>query len=403
MYRVLMIAPTPFFADRGCHVRILGEARALERLGCEVLVCTYHNGRDLPDVRSARIPPIPWYRKLEAGPSAHKYYLDILLYLRSLQAALRFRPDVIHAHLHEGAFLGRLLGTLIRRPVLFDYQGSLTDELTAHEFIDEKGFTFRAMHALEGWIERASDVIVPSTARAAESLRARFPSEKIVPVDDSVDTGEFRPVPDDLRSELRLRYRIPPGRVVGLYLGVLAPYQGTDLLLEHASTALEAAPHLHLVIVGFPEEEYRERARRMGLADRVLFTGKVPFEETRDLLAAADLALTPKISVTEGNLKVYYYMASGLPVVAFDNAVNRDILADLGVYAPAGDGAAFMTEVARLANDPGRRAILSRAVRRRAETRFSWKESAEKILEAYAAIGADASARRRPPPPSVAA
>lgn len=402
MYRVLMIAPTPFFADRGCHVRILGEARALERLGCDVLVCTYHNGRDMPDIRSARIPPIPWYRKLEAGPSLHKYYLDVLLYLRSLQAALRFRPDVVHAHLHEGAFLGRLLGMLIRRPVLFDYQGSLTDELTAHGFIDDDGLTFRAMQALEGWIERAADVIVPSTGRAAASLRTRFPPEKIMPVDDSVDTSDFRPVSDDVRRELRRRYGIPQERVVGLYLGVLAPYQGTDLLLDHASVALEAAPDLHLVIVGFPEEEYRERAEAMGLADRVVFTGKVPFEETRHLLAAADLALTPKVSVTEGNLKVYYYMASGLPVVAFDNPVNRDILADLGIYADPGDGAAFMAEVARLANDPVRRADLSRAVRQRAESRFSWKESAEKILEAYASIGADAFAPRRAAPPSAA-
>ena len=74
--RVLMIAPTPYFADRGCHVRIYEEARALTKLGHEVCIVTYHLGRDMPGVRVVRTPAVPWYGKLEAGPSWHKPYLD---------------------------------------------------------------------------------------------------------------------------------------------------------------------------------------------------------------------------------------------------------------------------------------------------------------------------------------
>ena len=46
--RVVMVAPTPFFSDRGCHVRILEEARGLIRLGAEVTLCTYFLG-DTPE------------------------------------------------------------------------------------------------------------------------------------------------------------------------------------------------------------------------------------------------------------------------------------------------------------------------------------------------------------------
>ena len=45
--RIVMIAPTPFFADRGCHIRILGEAKALIDLGHELILCTYFLGRDI--------------------------------------------------------------------------------------------------------------------------------------------------------------------------------------------------------------------------------------------------------------------------------------------------------------------------------------------------------------------
>src|SRR5512146_1473140 len=133
--RVLMLAPTPYFADRGCHVRIYEEARALIDLGHEVCIVTYHLGRDMAGIPTVRIPPVPWYRKLSAGPSWHKPYLDILLFFKALAAARRFRPHVVHAHLHEGAFLGIFLKKLLHLPLLFDCQGSLTAEMLDHGFI----------------------------------------------------------------------------------------------------------------------------------------------------------------------------------------------------------------------------------------------------------------------------
>jgi hypothetical protein len=52
--KILAIAPTPFFADRGCHMRILGEIEALKRRGHEFLLLTYHLGRDIDGVATKR-------------------------------------------------------------------------------------------------------------------------------------------------------------------------------------------------------------------------------------------------------------------------------------------------------------------------------------------------------------
>ncbi len=60
-----MVAPTSFFADYGCHVRILEEARILQGLGHEVTIVTYRNGRDLPGLNIERTLPIPWRRHYE--------------------------------------------------------------------------------------------------------------------------------------------------------------------------------------------------------------------------------------------------------------------------------------------------------------------------------------------------
>ena len=389
MIRILMIAPTPFFADRGCHVRILGEIRALESAGCQVLLCTYHHGRDMEGVRTLRIPPLPGYRKLAAGPSNAKYVADPLLLLESLRAASRERPDIVHGHLHEGTLIGRIVRAATGAPLVFDYQGSLTDELGAHGYLDPEGVVGRGFSRLERWIDSGADAIVASSGRSAEALVAERGARRVCTVLDGVDTREFRPLSGQERTEVRARYGVPENAVLALYVGVLADYQGIDLLLDHLGPVLADHPRLHVLLAGYPEEPYRRRAAELGLDGKVRFSGRIPFEDTRALTGAADIGLTPKLSATEGNLKIYNYLACGLPVVAFDSRVNREILGDLGVYAPRGDGAGFARALGRLAGDAERRAELGRQGRVRAESELSWDRAAADLIDLYEELLAD--------------
>jgi len=64
-------------------MRILGEIRALQHLGYDITLCTYHLGRDIPGIKTERILNIPWYKKLEAGSSWQKFYIDILLFSKA--------------------------------------------------------------------------------------------------------------------------------------------------------------------------------------------------------------------------------------------------------------------------------------------------------------------------------
>ena len=84
-YRVLMLAPTSFFADYGCHVRILEEATVLQQLGHKVTIATYHNGNDVPGLDIRRTLPIPWRRNYLVGSSKHKVAFDVLLGLKTLE------------------------------------------------------------------------------------------------------------------------------------------------------------------------------------------------------------------------------------------------------------------------------------------------------------------------------
>jgi len=366
-----MLAPTPYFSDRGCHVRIYEEARALRSQGHDVRIVTYHLGRDMPGIPTIRIPRIPWYSRLEAGPSWHKLYLDLLLFFKAAMLIPDFRPQLIHAHLHEGAFIGYFLKRLSGLPLVLDYQGSLTGECIDHGFFGAASRTAGVFRCIERMIDRFADRIITSSGAGTAELVNNWgvPPGMVTPLIDAVDTEIFRPRP---HHEGREALGISRDSFVVAYLGILSRYQGTDLLLDCIEQLKRDGIKAFFLIMGFPDERYRAEAQARGLSDMIHFTGKVDYAQAPLLLSAADIAVTPKLSPTEANGKIFNYMACGLPVVAFDTPVNREVLGDTGTYASYGDAHDLAAKIAALATDDDLRAGLSRQVRDKAISEHSW-------------------------------
>ncbi|MEW6232038.1 MAG: hypothetical protein AB1566_06970 [Chloroflexota bacterium] len=78
-YHVLKIAPTSFFSDCGCHVRILEEARILRKLRHQVAICTYNNGNDIDGLPIRRTLPLPFQKDVNIGSSRQKIAIDALV------------------------------------------------------------------------------------------------------------------------------------------------------------------------------------------------------------------------------------------------------------------------------------------------------------------------------------
>jgi glycosyltransferase involved in cell wall biosynthesis len=76
-------------------------------------------------------------------------------------------------------------------------------------------------------------------------------------------------------------------------------------------------------------------------------------------------------------------MAMEQPVVAYDTPVHREYLADLGVYAPAGDIGALAQAARELAHSPEQRSIIGRGLRERAAEQYSWPAAAREIATLY--------------------
>jgi glycosyltransferase involved in cell wall biosynthesis len=407
-YRVLMVAPTSFFADYGCHVRILEEARALQDLGQRVTIVTYQNGNPVAGLDIRRTLPIPGRRNYEVGSSRHKIAFDALLGLKTVELLARKPFDVIHAHLHEGALIGILLGKLWRKPVVFDLQGSMTEEMIDHHFLRRDSPTYRLLRWLEWQIDHKAPAILTSSGHARRLLLDQFNChpERVRALPDCVNTEVFRPAgayDAQALAALRAQLGIPADRKLIVYLGLLAEYQGTGLLLQAMRQLVEEGAAVHLLLMGFPAvETYRQRAEQLGISTHVTFTGRVPYQQAPIYLALGDVATAPKLSLTEGSGKILNYMAVGLPVVAFDTPVAREYLGPDGLFATRGDvdSLAYYLRSCLFppSDSPDAYVRMGQCLRQRAIQQFSWEAAGHTIIETYEELLGDTSSRVVPSP-----
>lgn len=392
--RILSLAPTSFFGDYGCHVRILEEARALEGAGHSVTLLTYYKGENVPGLNIIRTMPTPWRPDYEVGSSRHKFAFDVLLGSRLLRVLSRNPFDVIHAHLHEGALIAGVLAKPWRIPVVLDFQGSMTDEMLQHRFIKAGTLSHRAFARVERIANRLPHAILTSTRNAVPALKQQLGDKTIIEaLPDGVNTSVFRPdvLTAAQRADLRARWGIGPDEPVVTFLGLLARHQGIQCLIEAAALLKGEGRRVRWLVMGYPGVDvWQQQAQDAGVTPDMVFTGRVPYADAPAMLAMGDIAVAPKLSLTEGSGKILNYMALAMPTVAFDTPAQREILGPLGVYVPMGDSAELARRVAELIDQPQRRRTLGEQSRRMAVQQFGWDRAAMIMTSVYERLLAQA-------------
>jgi glycosyltransferase involved in cell wall biosynthesis len=397
--RILAIAPTPFFVDRGGHVQIYEQARALIALGHQLELCTYHLGRDMLGLPTHRIMRIPWYNKTDAGPSYHKLYLMILLFFLAWGRVRAFKPDIMHGHGWDGCWIAFALSKLTGVPFVFDMQGSFTGEIVAHGYARTESGFFRLLKWVEKRTLHLGTVVTQSQQMVDEAIRDfGVRPDRIFHTYDGVDTEEFRPGLDaaEVRAQLQSQLQ-PPSRFpaadsdkqIVVFVGLLKPYQGVDSLLDAVRILVNEHQYTgaHFLIMGFPDEDqYAAKAQAMGIGAYCSFPGKINYKLLPRYLALGDVAVAPKLSPTEGDGKIYNYLATGLPIVAYDRPASKEILGDLAFYAELGKAQSLAAALHTALTDRVRAAELGRKGREMAVERYSWLAVARRLVGAYADV-----------------
>lgn len=382
LQRVLLIAPHPFFQERGTPIATRLLLEALAARGAVVDVVTYHEGKSvvMPGITIHRIPAVWGTRNIWPGWSFKKLVCDIFLFGKALRLMWkRERYHVLYG-IEEGAFIALTLGVLFRVAYVYDMDSSMVQQMVAR-FPMLNG----VRSLLDGCIRlvvRRAEVVVPMCDALAAEIAAYHPQRVEVLQDISlIQTNGVNGVAS-WRQELGLT-----GAVV-LYVGNFVRYQGIDLLLESFARVAERKHSAHLVLIGGSRAHlahYGCRASEFGIENRVHFLGPRPVDRLGDYLTGADILVSPRIEGANTPMKIYSYMDSATPIVATDLPTHTQVLDDQVAVLAAPQSEAFADALCLLIDDAPMRRRLGLAAQKRANENHNpevFARSVDRIFDA---------------------
>ena len=271
-------------------------------------------------------------RALAALPVLEQWDVVRTLAPRIRDVARSERADLIHAHspcLNGLAALraGRALGI----PVVYEVRAFWEDAAVDHGTASENGPRYRLTRALETWVLRRADQVTCICEGLRRDIAARgVDAGRITVIPNAVDIAQF-PLLGARDAELEARLGLREARVLG-FIGSFYAYEGLDLLLEAVPAVLARVPNARLLLVGGGPQEaaLKAQTQRLGLAERVIFTGRVPHGQVPAYSSLVDAFVFPRKSMrlTElvTPLKPLEAMAQGRVVLASDVGGHRELI-----------------------------------------------------------------------------
>jgi glycosyltransferase involved in cell wall biosynthesis len=279
--------------------------------------------------------------------------------------------ELIHTHLADADIVGKVVGQRLRIPVIS----------TLHTI--PQGYENAAFH--RRWPIRFTTrnlathlIAVSEEIRRQFIARWRIPSRRISTIYNGVDMETFLSITEGTKKN---------SPFVITNIGSLTPQKAQHVLLDAAKLVLARQPQTQFLIVGRGAlaQDLAARARGLGIADRVEFTGLR--QDVPQILADSDIFVLS--SLREGmSLAAIEAMAAARPVVLTDVGGNPELVEAgvQGLIVPSGDAAALAEALLTLREDPSRRTGIGRAARARVRDVFSLETMTRQYEELYRQI-----------------
>ncbi|MDQ6767523.1 MAG: glycosyltransferase [Candidatus Eremiobacteraeota bacterium] len=367
----------------GVVTSIVSTARALRRRGNRVIIVAPahpEGDEEHPDIFHLRSASFPFYPESRmAFPLPAKVVANL--------PAVPF--DVVHAHTFFFiGCLGAYLARLRTMPLFFTHHTRFEDYLhylPVHQRITKP----QTLWVTREFANQCDRVVAPSQGSAdlLRSYGVRAPLE-ILP--GGVDLESFGPQADE-PAEIRAAR---PGPVL-LSVGRLGKEKNLELLLDAFDIMARTLPQARLIMIGDGPHraELERRASAIGTGSQVSFTGALEQQQLGAYYRNADAFVFTSLTETQG-LVLVEALAHGLPVIAVDCPVTRDILiGDSGVLTPE-DAAGFAAAVTALVGEPAARRVERKDAARRAAAPFSIDALAERLEALYLRARRDVAVAR---------
>jgi len=311
---------------------------------------------------------------------------------RLAEIVSQVQPDLLHAH---SPVLNALPAIQVGReygiPVVYEIRAFWEDANLSAKRFAKPNLRYRVARRLETYAMQRADALVTICAGLSADIAARgIPTEKIAVVPNAVDRATFTgPAPPDEQLAAKLGVR---GKTVIGFFGSFYFYEGLHVLLRALPDLRRCRPDIAVLLVGGGPEEgkLRELVIELGIADAVVFAGRVPQTKISRYYDLVDLFVFPRLSMrlTElvTPLKPLEAMAQERVVVASDVGGHRELIRDqeTGYLFPPGLPNPLAKGVlAALADEPAWPRIRARALQF-VDSERSWVHSVSRYAEVYA-------------------
>lgn len=381
--KVLVLAPHPFYQERGTPIAVDLLLRVLSERGDDVGLLTFHEGEErvFDNVKIYRIAPGIKIRNIPPGLSWKKIISDIYMFFSLIRLLRKNRYDVVHA-VEESAFMAMCLCPLWSIPYIYDMDSSMVTQI-----IDKLPFTRfieRPLRYLESLPIRYADAVVPVCDALAVIAYNEGAKNVTILKDVSLvrDLEEGSSVPD-IREELGLK------GYIAMYIGNLESYQGIDLMLKSFSIAYNSVTDMNLVIIGGSDEDikkYSEMSTSLGIRENVYLLGRKPVAHIGQYMSQADILVSPRIQGVNTPMKIYSYLHSGRAVLATRLPTHTQVMDDETSKLAEPDKNSFAEAMLELLRDDELRLILSRNARELIEREHSYDAFRDKVQGLYSRI-----------------
>ncbi|HRQ48811.1 MAG TPA: glycosyltransferase, exosortase A system-associated [Rhodocyclaceae bacterium] len=317
--------------------------------------------------------------------------------------ARRLRPDILHAHSPvlnaiPAIRVGRRLGI----PVVYEVRAFWEDAAVDHGTTREGSLRYRLTRGLESWAFRRVDHVFTICEGLRRDIVGRgVGADKVTVIPNAVDIDGFQ-LSGESDAVLRTELGLAGATVLG-FVGSFYAYEGLDLLLEALPEMLAQRPELRVLLVGGgpQDDNLKAQARSLGIADKVVFTGRVPHAEVSRYYDLIDLLVYPRHSMrlTElvTPLKPLEAMAQGRILAASDVGGHKELIRDgeTGRLFAAGSTDALARTVMGMLDDRDQWPAMRAAGRQFVEQVRNWRNSVANYEGPYTRL-----ASRHPPTPT---
>jgi len=345
------------------------EARSLAREGYEVhlLAPTAEQPRLVDGVHLEPLPPV----------RGRGQRMTILVW-RAFRKALQQRAALYHFHDPELIPIGLALKILTRARVVYDIHEDAPQQILSKAWLPPRirPWIARGVSKLEALAARLFDGLIAATP----AIAARFPASKTVVV------RNFPRLEELAFSSSARPYAQRPPRVV--YVGGITAIRGAVEMVEAIARVQAKA---ELVLAGaFESDALREHLAQRPGWQRTHFVGWLNRAEIADLLGQARVGLVllaplPRYQVA-WPVKLFEYMAAGIPFVASDFPLWRQIGEGAGLFVDPRDPDAIAQAIQWLLTHPREAQAMGERGRHLVETRYNWEQEAQELLRLYARL-----------------